>query len=211
MTTMKTLTLMLGLAFLCASCSGTRYLNAPEEEVITADFGLTDRQRFVKGVVDDLLASPALSYVSNAPDESGDARLLAVMGGITNRTSERVDMRGIADGVLNGLLGRMRFVAGQQGKDERGGRLRFELSGGRVDPANAAAFGKQLGAQVILYGSLASIEQTKGRWLENLGSNKRDVYYRFVMQCVNTKTAELVWTHEVELHQQQVTSLFGSS
>ena len=207
---MKTLTLMLGLAFLGASCSGTGYKNAQDEETINADFGSTDKQRFVKGVVDDLLAAPGLSYVPNKPDENGDARLIAVMGGIANRTSEHVDTRIIADGVLNGLLGKMRFVAGQQGQDEIGERVRFEQGSGRVDPAKAAAFGKQLGAQVILYGSLASIEKTRDRSLETLGTKKRDVYYQFVMKCVNTETAEIVWAHEVELRRQQVTSLFGS-
>ena len=48
---MKTLTLMLGLAFLGAACSGTGYKNAQDEETINADFGSTDKQRFVEGVV----------------------------------------------------------------------------------------------------------------------------------------------------------------
>jgi len=207
---MKTLTLMLGLAFLGAACSGTGYKNAQDEETINADFGSTDKQRFVEGVVSDLLASPSLSYYGK-PDENGDSRVIAVMGGIANRTDEHIDTKIIADGVLNGLLGKMRFVAGLgQGQSEIAEQVRFQQGSGRVDPAKAAAFGKQLGAQVIVYGSVASIVKEKGRSLENLGNKKKDVYYQFVMKCVDTNTAEILWTHEVELRKQQVTSLFGS-
>ena len=206
---MKTLPLLLALGFLGAACSNTRYRNAQDEETINADFGSTDKQRFVAGVVDDLLAAPSLSYYGK-PDENGDARVVAVMGGIANRTEEHIDTKIIADGMLSKLLGKMRFVAGGQGQNEIGEQVRFQQDSGRVDPAKAAAFGKQLGAQVILYGGLASIVKDKGRSIESLGSKKKDVYYQFVMKCVDTNTAEILWTHEVELRKQQVTSLFGS-
>ncbi len=205
---MKSLSLILTLALLGSACSGTHYKDAQDEETINADFGSTDKQRFVKEVVDDLLGSPSLSYYGK-PDENGDTRIVAVMGGIANRTSEHIDTRIIADGILQGLLGKMRFVADAQGQNEIGERVRFEQGSGRVDPAKAAAFGKQLGAQVILYGDLASIEKVAGRRLGNLGNRTRDVYYQFVMKCVDTNTAEILWTHEVELRKQQVKSLFG--
>ena len=70
---MKTMALILGLALLGASCSNTRYKNAQDEETINAEFGSTDKQRFVEGVTSDLLASPALSHYKQ-PDERGDAR-----------------------------------------------------------------------------------------------------------------------------------------
>lgn len=206
---MKTFTLLLGFALLGASCSSTSYKNAQDEETINADFGSTDKQRFAEGVVSDLLAAPALTYYGT-PDEKGDARVIAVMGGIANETMEHVNTEIIGRSIRQGLLGKMRFVASAQGQNEIGEQVRFQQGSGRVDPLKAAAFGKQLGAEVILYGSLASIEKEKGRSLETLGSKKRDVYYQFVMNCVDTESAEILWSHEVELRKQQVTTLFGS-
>jgi len=206
---MKATAVMLGLALMSASCSGTRYKNAQDEETINADFGSTDKQRFVEGMVTSLLASPALSYYGK-PDESGDTRVVAVLGGIRNKTSEHIDTDMIGLSIRKGLLGNLRFVASDLGQAEIEKQVRFQQGSGRVDPTKAAAFGKQLGAQVILYGSLASIVKNKGRSLESLGTKKKDVYYTFIMNCVDTTTAELMWSEEVEVRKQQVTALFGS-
>jgi hypothetical protein len=206
---MKTTVILLGLALLGASCSNTRYKNAQDEETINADFGSTDKQRFVEGVTSDLLASPALSYYGK-PDENGDARVIAVLGGISNETDEHINTKIITRSIRETLLGKFRFVASDLGQSEIEKQVRFQQGSGRVDPAKAAAFGKQYGAQVILYGSLASITKDRGRSLESLGSKKRDVYYQFVMNCVDINTGEILWTDEVELRKQQVTSLFGS-
>ena len=207
---MKLTALMLGLALISASCNQTRYRDAQDEETVNADFGRTDKQRFVEGVTSDLLGSPALSYYKQ-PDEKGDARVIAIMGGIVNETTEHVNTEIMTRSIRDKLLGHMRFVAGDLGQSEITKQIRFQQDSGRVDPARAAAFGKQYGAEVILYGSLASIEKNKGRSIESLGSKKRDVYMQFVMNCVDVNTGEIIWTEEVELAKQQVTSLFGSS
>lgn len=206
---MKTLTLMLTLAVLGSGCSTTRYEDAQDEETVNADFGSTDKQRFVEGVVSDLLAAPALSYYGK-PDEKGDTRVIAVAGGIANETEEHVNTNIISRSIRQELLGKFRFVASDLGQDEISKQVRFQQGSGRVDPSKAAAFGKQYGAEVILYGSLSSIEKDKGRSLGNLGNKTRDVYYQFVMNCVDIETGEILWSHEVELRKKQVTSLFAS-
>ncbi|MDA1265050.1 MAG: penicillin-binding protein activator LpoB [Planctomycetota bacterium] len=207
---MKATALMLGLALLGASCSNTRYRDAQDEETINADFGSTDKQRFVDGVSADFLRSPGLTYYKK-PDEKGDTRVIAVMGGIVNETSEHINTEIMTRSLRDKLLGPVRFVGGDLGQAEITKQIRFQQDSGRVDPAKAAAFGKQLGAEVVLYGSLSSIEKGKGRSLETLGSKKRDVYMQFVMNCIDVNTGEILWTEEVELRKQQVTSLFGSS
>ena len=82
--------------------------------------------------------------------------------------------------------------------------------GVRVDPNEAKAFGKQLGAEVVVYGSLSSITKKKGRSLEDLGSKTKDVYYLFVLNCANIETGEIIWAEEAEINKAQRTSLFGS-
>ena len=101
-------------------------------------------------------------------------------------------------------------VGGQAGQDEVGEQVRFQQGSGRVNPEMAKAFGKQLGADVVVYGALRSISKTKGRSLENLGTKTKDRYYQFVLSCINVESGEILWSNEEELRKTQVISLFGS-
>ncbi len=208
---MKTLFLPLALALFAAGCSGTRYKDAQDAETINADWGSTDLQSFSQGMVDSLIDSPGLSFLHH-PSKGDDQRIVAVMGGVENRTDEHIDSTGITDSIRASLLesGKFRFVAGQQGQDELGEQVRFQQGSGRVDPEQARAFGKQVGADVVVYGTLRSITKKKGRSLESLGTKTKDRYYQFVLNCVNIESGELIWAKEEELRKTQVTSLFGS-
>ena len=73
------------------------------------------------------------------------------------------------------------------------------------------SFGKQLGADVILYGTLRSIEKGTGRSIESGGGKKEDVYYQFILKCVNIDTAEVLWQDEAELRKTARTGIFGRS
>jgi len=79
-----------------------------------------------------------------------------------------------------------------------------------VNPEMAKQFGKQLGADVVIYGALRSIKKEKGRSLENAGVKTEDVYYQFVLNCENIETGELIWSDKGEIRKAQRTGLFGS-
>ena len=194
-----------------AGCSSTRYKDAQDPETINVDWGSTDLQTFSDHMVESLLGSPSLSYLVK-PYKGEDQRVIAVMGGVANETEEHINTDMITRSVRASLLGsqRFRFVASDLGQAEIDKQVRFQQGSGRVDPEKAVAFGKQYGAEVVIYGSLASITKKKGRSIESLGSKKEDVYYQFVLNAVNIETGELMWSNEEELRKQQVTSLFGS-
>lgn len=196
---------------LAVGCSSTRYKDAQDEETINIDWGSTDLQTFSKHMADSFLESPSLGYL-NKPYKGDDQRIIAVMGGITNETMEHINRNMITERIQEALLqsGRFRFVAGDQGQAEIEKQIRFQQGSGRVDPAKAIAFGKQFGAEVVMYGNLSSIEKSKGRSIEGLGSKKEDVFYQFAMSALNIETGEIMWTNVEELRKQQVTSLFGS-
>ena len=67
----------------------------------------------------------------------------------------------------------------------------------------------QLGADVILYGTLRSIDKRKGSSIESGGTRKKDVYYQFVLKCVNIDTAEILRQEEAELRKTERTGIFG--
>jgi uncharacterized protein (TIGR02722 family) len=203
---------VIALGFAAQGCSSTRYSDPKEEETLNVDWGSTDLQTFSRRMADSLLASPGLSYIQH-PGKGDDLRIVAYMGGSGNETTEHIHVRDIMRKISTSLVqsGRFRLVADAQGQDEIGEQVRFQQGSGRVDPAQAKAFGKQLGADVVIHGSLSSITKKKGRSLENLGSKVKDVYYLFVLNCVNIETGEIVWAEEAELNKAQRTSFFGSN
>lgn len=196
----------ISLAF---SCSSVRYDDPDRVETLTIDFGSTDLQTLAGSMTESLAAAPQLAYLEN-PAKGADKRIVAVVGGVENRTTEHIDTEGITDQIRTSLLqsGKFRFVAGQAGQAEVGDQVRFQ-QGGRVDPAWARNFGKQLGAEVVLYGTLRSIDKAKGSSIESGGTKYKDKYYQFVLNLVNVETGEIIWSDIEEIRKTEKTGLFG--
>ena len=194
------------------SCSSVKYGDPNDEETVNIDYGITDRQRFAETMVNSLIESPALGYLQH-PGKGDDLRIIVYMGGVENRTLEHIDTQGITDSIKTALLksGRFRFVAGKQGQDEIGEQVRFQQGSGRVNPEMAKEFGKQLGADVVIYGTLRSIEKKRGRSFESGGVKTNRTDYQFVLQCDNIETGETIWMDEKEITKTSKTGLFGDN
>ncbi len=209
---MKILTpacLLLALLF-APACSSVRYDDPDRVETLTIDFGSTDLQTLAAAMTDSFLQSPTMQYLPHS-SKGDDQRVIVHMGGVENRTSEHIDTRGITDSIRVRLLqsGRFRFVADAQGQDEIGDQVRFQQGSGRVDPNQARAFGRQVGADVVIYGTLRSIEKGRSRSIESGGVRKEDVYYQFILNCVNIETGELIWAEEKDIRKVERRGLFG--
>jgi uncharacterized protein (TIGR02722 family) len=202
---------VIALGFAAQGCSSTRYSDPKEEETLNVDWGSTDLQTFSRRMADSLLASPGLSYIQH-PGKGDDLRIVAYMGGIGNETTEHINVRDIMRKISTSLVqsGRFRLVADAQGQDEIGEQVRFQQGSGRVDPNLAKAFGKQLGAETLLYGNLRSIEKSKRRNLEDLGYRSDDVWYQFVLECVDVETGELIWIQEKDIRKTRKKGIFGA-
>jgi len=201
------LTLALPLA---AGCSSLEYGDPNAVETVTIDFGSTDLQSLSAEMVDSMAQSPALSYLAD-PSKGDDQRIVTVFGGIENRTTEHIDTGGISDKIRVALLktGKFRWVASDQGRSEIGDEVRYQQGSGFVNPAQAAQMGKQLGAEMVVYGSLRSIDKTRGSSIESGGTRTRDVYYQFVLNAVNVETAEILWADVAELRKTEKRGIFG--
>jgi uncharacterized protein (TIGR02722 family) len=196
---------------LCSACSSVKYDDPAKVETLTIDFGSTDLQQLAADMVQSLNSTPQLAFL-DSPAKGSDKRIVMFMGGVNNRTSEHIDTTGITDAIRVALLngGRFRFVATEQGQNELAEQVRFQQGSGRVDPALAKAFGKQLGAEVVLTGNLRSIEKSKKRNLEEGLEKKEDVWYQFVLECVNIETGEIIWANQKEIRKTRKTGLFGA-
>jgi penicillin-binding protein activator len=193
------------------ACSSVGYGDPDAVETINIDYGSTDLQSFAAKMVESMNTAPSLNYFEH-PGKTQDKRVIVYFGGIDNATSEHIDTGSIRDSIQTALLkgGKFRFVAGKPGQQEIGDQVAFQQGSGRVDPTQAKAFGKQLGADVVVYGTLRSIEKQKGRSLETGGMKTDDVYYKFTLQCDSIETAEVLWMEEKELRKTAKTGLFGS-
>lgn len=201
---------ILVLATLLTACSSVRYDDPNRVETLNIDYGSTDLQTLSGEMVESLISAQSLNYLDN-PGKGEDKRIIVYTGGIENRTSEHIDTQGITDKIQTALLksGKFRFVAAKAGQAEIEDQVRFQQETGRVREDMLRSFGKQIGADVILYGTLRSIEKKKGSSLESGGTRKDDVYYQFVLKCVNIDTAEILWQEESELRKTARTGIFG--
>ena len=204
--------LAMAIIFISAGCSSVKYGDPAEEETVNVDWGRTDQQRFAQAMTKSLIESPNLNYYAG-PGKGQDLRVITYMGGIANETTEHVNTSGISDSIRTALInsGRFRFVVGPHGQDEITNQVDFQQGSGRVNPVMIKQYGRQLGADVIIYGALRSIKKHKGRSPESGGVRLEDVYYQFVLNCVDIETAEIIWTKEEELTKRARIGLFGSS
>lgn len=193
-----------------AACSSIGYDDPGKTETLTIGYGSTDLQSLAAEMVESLVGAQQLNYLDNS-GKGEDKRIIVYMGDVENRTSEHIDTQGITDKVQSQLLksGKFRFVAADAGQAEIGDQVRFQQGSGRVREDMMRSFGKQFGADVILYGTLRSIDKKKGSSLESGGTRKQDVYYQFVMKCVNIDTGEIIWIDEAELRKTGRTGIFG--
>lgn len=195
---------------LIGACSSVRYDDPGRVETLTIDYGSTDLQTLSAEMVESLVADQDLNYLENS-GKGDDKRVIVYMGSVENRTSEHLDTQGITDKMQTALLksGKFRFVAEKSGQAEIEDQVRFQQETGRVREDMMRSFGKQLGADVILYGTLRSIDKRKGSSIESGGTRKEDVYYQFVLKCVNIDSAEILWQEEAELRKTSRTGIFG--
>ncbi len=67
----------------------------------------------------------------------------------------------------------------------------FQADSGMVDPSKAVAFGRQIGAEYMLYGNMSSIVKR--------GSKTQDIYYKFSLKLINMQSGILEWMGEKEI------------
>jgi len=204
--------LALCLPVLSAGCASTVKYDDPDKvETINIDFGSTDLKTLASGMVDSLVAAPQLAYYDHE-SKGADKRIIVYTAGVNNRTSEHIDTTGITDSIRTSLLksGRFRLAASDQGQADLGEQVRFQQGSGRVDPDQAKAFGKQIGADMVLLGNLRSIEKSKKRNLEDAMKKTDDVWYQFVLELTDIETGEIIWMEEKDIRKTAKTGIFGT-
>jgi len=179
----------------CASGPKVSYGDATAVETTTTGFGSTDLQSIAAKLVDDLISFPPIVQMT------AQRRPVVFVDKIKNKTTEHIDTESITDTVQTKLLqsGKFRFVDMTAVKAVQE-QMQFQMDSGMVDPSKAAAFGKQTGAEFMLYSNMSSIIKRN--------SSTKDVYYKFTLKLVNLESGIMEWAGEKEIRKTGEKSFF---
>ncbi|MFA0643890.1 penicillin-binding protein activator LpoB [Vibrio cyclitrophicus] len=193
----KSVIALLGLAVILGGCSKkVSYGDAQAVETTTIDFGSTDLQTIAGEMVDSMMASGSVSYITS------EQRPIVFVERIKNKTSEHIDTESITDTISTKMLnsGKFRFVDMDRVESVRD-QLNFQNNDELVNQSSAIQFGKMVGAQYMLYGNLSSIVKKAG--------SDEDVYYKMTMRLMDLESGLIEWADETEIRKQQSKSLLG--
>ncbi|MEM9602389.1 MAG: penicillin-binding protein activator LpoB [Pseudomonadota bacterium] len=178
-----------------AGCAATTRSIDPTSDIqYDAQYSFSDKNAIVKDLTDSLLSRAAYS--------GGDAPVLVVYD-VANETSEHISTAGITDDIRLALLqsGRYRFISREQRAN-----LKAELAE-QGATAERAASARKLGADLILAGSLRSIEKKQPRqWRLN---RKKLVYYSLNLELTDIQTGEIRWADKAELARESSRPIIG--
>ena len=180
-----------------AGCAtSVKYEDATKVETTTADFGSTDLQQIANKMVDSLLSFPPLIQTTS------ERSPVIFVDTIKNKTLEHIDTESITDSVRTKILrsGKFRFVDMTKVNAAKK-QFEFQNESGVVNEATAAAFGRHIGAEYMLYGNFASIVKKS--------DNVKDIYYKFTLNLMELETGIIEWADEKELRKISKRSLFG--
>lgn len=170
----------------CTNKSAVNYGDANAVETTDINFGSTDLQKIAGDMTDSLLTSPVVGILTK------NDRPIMFVESIKNKTSEHIDTESITDSVSTKLLrtGKFRFVdMGRVAAARK--QIDYQQNSGMVDSSKAMQFGKQVGAQYMLYGNLSSIVKSN--------QDQSDVYYKFTLRLMDLETGLVEWADETEI------------
>jgi uncharacterized protein (TIGR02722 family) len=172
------------------------YGDASAVETTDINFGSADLQKIANQMTASLIQSPVVGTMT------ANKRPIVFVDAVKNKTSEHIDTESLTDSISTQLLrsGKFRFVDMTKVTAVRE-QLNYQNEGDLVNPNKAVQFGKQVGAEYMLYGNLASIVKTN--------SDKSDVYYKFTMRLMDLESGLVEWADETEIRKTSSKKLLG--
>ena len=189
----------IALSLLSACAATTRTLDPDVETHYDASYDFSDKKQIVRTLTDSLLSSAAVPTEAEKP--------VIVIYGVDNETSEHINTGGITDDIRLALIqsGEYRFINRRQ-RENVIDEADYQYAG-FVAPEQRVNEGRQLGADMILSGTLRSIEKKQPRQWR---LNKRTlVYYSMTLELTNLETGEISWADSVEIAREASRPIIG--
>jgi len=160
-----------------------RYISPEEVNLLSDKFVESDLQLIADQLSQSLLASPVLSEKKGKP--------AIIVSLFTNGTDEHIDILSLTNKIRTELFKSNRFTfLNERLRKELAKEYEYQASG-YVDPEMAKMKGKQIGADWLISGHIASIKQPVGR--------KEVVYYKTTLEVTDLESSAILWTDEVEI------------
>ena len=179
--------LILVLAVSCSSRKVTRM--DPNETIdLSGRWNSTDAKTTA-----DAMISQALSerWISNYQSEHNGEKPVVIVGFVQNKTHEHIDaevfIRDLEKAFINS--GRVKLVQGGEKREA----LRAERAGQQEygSPETMAQWGREIGADYMLQGDIASIVDTYKK--------EKVIFYKVNLQLTDITTNEVVWIGDKEI------------
>jgi len=121
---------------------------------------------------------------------------------IKNKTTEHIDLESVTDSIQTKLInsGKFRFVDMTAVEQVRK-QFDYQQQSGMVDEQTAARMGRQIGAEYMLYGNMASIVKKDKK--------TKDVYYKFTLKLTHLESGIVEWAGEKEIRKTKDRRWFG--
>jgi len=192
------LLLLLSVALLSGCVSKTRELDPNNPTYYDASYDFSDK----KAMVNDLSGR-----ILQAPFANSSAKPLMIIYPFSNETSEHINTRGVSDDIQRLMLqsGRFRFINEQQRKNIAA-EMDYQAKG-YVDKAMRIKFGKQLGADYLLSGSLRSIMKEEPKQVRVTVSDR--IYYSLDITVTDLETGEIIYADQAEIAREASRPIIG--
>ncbi|MDX1694348.1 MAG: penicillin-binding protein activator LpoB [Ketobacteraceae bacterium] len=195
----KSLTLLGAAVFALGiqGCANTvKYGEATRSETIKAEIGMSELQMATQRLVSRMLEYPSVEQ------RTSNKRPTVAIDPITNHTHDAMDTAPLTASVFQELTnaGKFRFSSPEKVRASREQASNLLDYGATTEKA-AQKIGKQVDADMVVYGSLVDIIRIK--------PTHKEVYYRINLNLLDTSSGEVIWHDEHEILKSQRKAIYG--
>ncbi|WP_119344403.1 penicillin-binding protein activator LpoB [Facilibium subflavum] len=192
--------LAVSAAFLagCASSgNNVSYVDPQGVDTTSINFNSTDLQTTTQKMVDGMMSSPAIARIT-----ANDKQPVVFFSNIKNETAEHINTQMLANTVSTEVInsGKFRFTDMSQVKQMKE-QMDYQAQSGMVDQQTATKMGQQIGAQYMIYGSIAD--------MQSMNSDQQSLFFLITLKMIDLKTGVIVWQDQKQIRKVQKRSTFG--
>jgi len=191
---MRVLFTVLLAVLLVAACGGREVTRTDTDTVtdLSGRWNDTDARIVADSIVEQCLSGRWVTASrSSGEGRSSTGLPVIVVGGVRNQSIEHINVDVFMSEIERSLLnsGQFSIAAGGRERDETRDERRDQTI--FASPETAAAFGREIGADYIMTGTVNSIEDQEG--------DTRAVFYQVNLELIDVETALKVWMGSTEI------------
>ncbi len=170
----------------CSSSPKVSYTDPNAVQTVSIDYSSTDLQSITNQMVDSMLTTPRVENIT------AKSTPVLFVSGMQNNSNQMIDTQALTNAISTRLInsGKFNFVDMSQVENVKK-QMNYQHQSGMVDPATAAAMGKQVGAQYMLYGDISSISQRN--------SSEQTLYLQVTMKLLDIQSGLIIWQGEKQI------------